>query len=234
MSSGSGERNRAWYRYAGLALWSAGAAALLLLTLWASEHSILSAEQVAARFLQQQQSSAVLKYEEFADIIGMRTAFEVVAVIGLTLFVVLRCWALFALVIVTAPLLELGPVVKNIVERPRPAALEVIAVRDFPGGYSFPSGHALQAAIIATIIVIAAEQLLTGRMRRLVQAMAIWLALTVGWERVFDGVHWPTDVIGGFLLGTLATIGVWKALGGVSQLASAVRQSSPTSDIGSP
>jgi undecaprenyl-diphosphatase len=104
---------------------------------------------------------------------------------------------------------RLGPFVKDLVERPRPKLGQVYEIREFPGGYSFPSGHSLQASVVAVVVVIAAGDLLTGKLRIAVQAAAVGFAVTIGWERVFDGVHWPTDVAGGLLLGILCTVPTW-------------------------
>jgi undecaprenyl-diphosphatase len=72
--------------------------------------------------------------------------------------------------------------------------------------WSYPAGHAMTATICYGVLVY----LLTGaapRARRpLLAAYAVWLALT-GFSRVYLGVHWPTDVLGGYLAG-----GAWLAL----------------------
>jgi undecaprenyl-diphosphatase len=105
-----------------------------------------------------------------------------------------------------------GHLLKVVVRRPRPDIAQVIDIREPTTGFSFPSGHSLQAAIIGVVAIIVVQQLFTGRLRRVLQLGAIWLTITVGWERVFDGVHWPTDVAGGFLLGTLLVSATWRGL----------------------
>lgn len=61
---------------------------------------------------------------------------------------------------------------------------------------SFPSGHTTTSFAIATALTI----LWPGR-RLLVGFALIPIAMLVGVSRVYRGVHWPTDVIGGALLG---------------------------------
>ena len=198
--------------FSGATLWLAGAAVFGLLTAWASLHALFPGEQDVARWLQRQDITGLLGYEEFADIIGMRLTLYVLSGFGLVLFLALRKWNLVALV-VAAPLLTLvGSLIKVTIQRPRPTADQVEAIREVRAGFSFPSGHSLQAAIICTVAIIIAQQMLRGRLRRVVQAGAIWLAATVGWERVFDGVHWPTDVFAGLLLGFLVTSAAWYGI----------------------
>jgi undecaprenyl-diphosphatase len=73
---------------------------------------------------------------------------------------------------------------------------------------SFPSGHALQATVAFLIIgALAAQAQLSPRIRTLILASATLLIFLVGISRVYLGVHWPTDVLAGWCLGT-----AWAAL----------------------
>jgi membrane-associated phospholipid phosphatase len=206
------------------AWWIVGAVLFAMLTAWASAHSLFPGEQELARWLQRHQYPTVLGYEEFADIVGARITLYVLSAFGLALFLVLRRWQLLALV-AAAPLLTLaGHLLKVVIQRPRPDIWQVIDIREPTTGYSFPSGHSLQAAIIGVVAIILVQQLFTGRLRRFLQAGAVWLTVTVGWERVFDGVHWPTDVAGGFLLGTLLVTATWRGITVVAAGRSATRR----------
>jgi undecaprenyl-diphosphatase len=66
---------------------------------------------------------------------------------------------------------------------------------------SFPSGHATSSMIFYLTIALA----LTGgtRWHRVAAAGAIFLSLLIGTSRVMLGVHWPSDVIGGWAFGLL-------------------------------
>jgi undecaprenyl-diphosphatase len=193
------------------------AAALLLgLSIWASFHSLFPGEQELERWLQHHPGVAILGYEEFADQVGARRTLYVLTGIGFVLFLALQRWRLLALVL-TAPLLTLfGHLLKIIVERPRPALHQVVDIREPTTGFSFPSGHSLQATIVCLVAVIVVQHLFSGRFRRFLQLGAIWLALTVGWERVFDGVHWPTDVVAGGLLGFILIYTTWAVINAVA------------------
>lgn len=88
---------------------------------------------------------------------------------------------------------------KGLFERPRPAFVTHL---DPPGGLSFPSGHAMiSAALYVTLATLIARTLERRRLRVYVVAAGAFLALLVGFTRVYLGVHYPTDVLAGWTLG---------------------------------
>jgi membrane-associated phospholipid phosphatase len=70
------------------------------------------------------------------------------------------------------------------------------------GGPAFPSGHTTAATLFAGACAWAlATRAPAGWPRRAVWAGAAVYAAAVGWSRVWLGVHWPADVVGGWLFG---------------------------------
>lgn len=104
---------------------------------------------------------------------------------------------------------------KRFVRRARP--YEADGVRRLipaPTGSSFPSGH---AAVGAAVMTVLADRARRGPGRRLLQAVAAYIPFS----RIYCGVHYPTDVVGGAGLG-LVLGSVWR--GPVSALSrSAIR-----------
>lgn len=100
--------------------------------------------------------------------------------------------------------------VKERVERPRPPADQ--RLDPFVGEtFSFPSGHALGAmAIYANLGLLLARLAPNRRTAHFVFVTAIGLALVIGLTRVYLRVHYPTDVLAGWLAG-LAWLGVTTA-----------------------
>jgi membrane-associated phospholipid phosphatase len=95
---------------------------------------------------------------------------------------------------------------KYLVDRPRPVLPDGLDVLGAASSPSFPSGHATFAAAYfgAIFILLAGSPHLTGRRRQVALALLAVLPVLVGAARVAWGVHWPSDVAGGFLVGLLA------------------------------
>jgi membrane-associated phospholipid phosphatase len=101
------------------------------------------------------------------------------------------------LVIDTAVVIAAHGALQWMFARERPRLFDKIAL---PGSYSFPSGHAMSAVGIYGVIA-AALIALCPQARRPVIAAAIAAIAAIGLSRIYLGVHWPSDVIGGFLAG---------------------------------
>jgi undecaprenyl-diphosphatase len=90
-------------------------------------------------------------------------------------------------------------------DRPRP---DVVPHLRTVVSLSFPSGHAMQSALIYLTLGALLMRVVEGRLTKIYcMAMAMFLTFIVGVSRVFLGVHYPTDVLGGWMLGFL-----WAAL----------------------
>lgn len=65
--------------------------------------------------------------------------------------------------------------------------------------YAFPSGHAANATLVWLCLALLLPR--TPNARLLAVWGAVWLTLAVGLSRIMLGVHWPSDVIGGWAFG---------------------------------
>ena len=84
-----------------------------------------------------------------------------------------------------------------IVARPRPTFEHLQQLSSL----SFPSEHTTQAAAIYLTIAILLSKGLNRGLRELVIVLALLIAVVVAWSRVYLGVHYPSDVAAGLVLG---------------------------------
>ena len=88
--------------------------------------------------------------------------------------------------------------VKVLVHRARPSSWLGITA----AGYSYPSGHAIMTFVMAVGLIIILRRL--GISRWWYTALLLCTAAAVGISRIYLGVHWPTDVLGSWLMGSVS------------------------------
>ena len=89
------------------------------------------------------------------------------------------------------------PLLKSILQRPRPTALYSGAE-----AFSFPSGHATLSATILGLVAVILAQDRPRRMQFAVYATTVAVVVAIAASRVYLGAHWPSDVTAGLLFGT--------------------------------
>lgn len=123
------------------------------------------------------------------------------AAIAMVWFLRLRSWFAARLLVVAlsgATVVEV--VVKSLVRRPRPPVAHLVGA----DGWSFPSGHAMRAAVFFGVCAILAGRIWPGRRARVrLWTAAVIAASLVGASRLILGVHYLTDVLAGLALGTM-------------------------------
>jgi undecaprenyl-diphosphatase len=96
---------------------------------------------------------------------------------------------------------------KLVIHHPRPDGGSAIIV--MPASFGFPSGHtAAASAVWLTLAFIATRTESRPQVRQLLVGAALATALLVAWSRVYLGVHYLSDVIGGLLLGSAWALGL--------------------------
>ena len=99
---------------------------------------------------------------------------------------------------------------REMIGRSRPSA-ELVEVIGGPQGFSFPSGHALHVLFFYGFLLYLAAMLLSNRrlLRTLMVLGAIYIPLSGLWL-IYDGRHWFTDVMGGYIYGAFY-LSMWIA-----------------------
>lgn len=109
---------------------------------------------------------------------------------------------LFILVVGLAPLLN--KLLKSIFERERPTLHRLIE----EVGYSFPSGHSMSSfAMFGILTYLLWRHVPSAWGRTLMVVLGLSVTLSIGISRIYLGVHYPSDVIGGYLIS-----GAWVGL----------------------
>lgn len=125
----------------------------------------------------------------------------------LTLFVLSYLWmggdyramAFIALVAIGGLLLSFG--LKHIIARPRP---DLVSHGTQVYSLSFPSAHAMMSAAIYYAVALLARASIALKRRRINAVLSLSIVIIlIGFSRVYLGVHWPTDVLAGWILGVL-------------------------------
>ncbi len=116
-------------------------------------------------------------------------------------------------------------VVKLVVSRPRPPAAEMLVD---VAGFAFPSGQSTRvAACFLALAFTVSGTLSSWRAKVVTMTVAVTVVLLVGVSRLTLGVHWLTDVLGGWALGTLwfaAVVVVSQVAGSLQDRESEERQ----------
>ena len=143
--------------------------------------------------------------QTFSDIVREVTTTDVVlavgAIIALVLWVTGRRWeaGLLVLGLVLLPLLQGG--LKELVDRPRPAE-PFVELRAGFSSESYPAGHVMSPAYLyGFLLFLAVTRSMPRILNYVVGIGAVVIVVFSGLPNVWLGVHWPSDVLGGWAWG---------------------------------
>ncbi|MBT2695647.1 phosphatase PAP2 family protein [Bacillus sp. ISL-55] len=148
---------------------------------------------------------------------GLTAAMKLFTYIGSLKFIVILTIPLFLFlfyvlkhkleILVFLSVVYITPILNRLLKlyfhRERPDFHRLIEI----GGYSFPSGHAMNAFSFYSILAFLLWRHVPTRMGRIaVILLSTFMIIAIGSSRVYLGVHYPSDIIGGFLAS-----GLWVA-----------------------
>jgi membrane-associated phospholipid phosphatase len=137
-------------------------------------------------------------------------AMKIVSILGTEIFIIPLILFIFwcvdekqgaclgILIIISA---WLNSFLKYLLKQPRPFNLEPSLGLAFESSYGFPSGHAQTSLTLILFLVIWASSSRRASKTRLIWIGAIFLVLLIAFSRIYLGLHFLTDIAGGWIIG---------------------------------
>jgi undecaprenyl-diphosphatase len=174
------------------------------------EHRLVSFDSHIFNFFIRRRSTAVNDLAKVVSELGGSVACFVLGAVGSIVLwkrKIERHIALVPWISACAGMASAG-VMKQVFSRDRPPVILHLVTET---NSSFPSGHATYSSAFYLGLVLVALHLFakTQQHRRQVIAVGVVAAVAVGLSRLVLGVHWPTDILAGWLLGLASTCVVW-------------------------
>ena len=193
---------RPWRFWGGAALWGGAWLVLLagaiVLSVLAGLHSRLPGDLDVTEWVQ----GSLFPGMSVSRLVRAVGSTEVVLATGGAVAVVLwlmgwrRQALLLALGLVVLPFLQHG--LKELVDRPRPTP-DLVELRAGFSSPSFPSGHVMSAALLyGFLLYLSLRIALPGLLKVALLGWCAFMLFVSGPANVYVGVHWPSDVVGGY------------------------------------
>src|SRR3989338_5155611 len=163
--------------------------------------NLLSLEIYIVNFIQSFQHSWLTSIFIFISLISSTKSYFIIVPIVAAFFYFknYRKEAFFTFFVVLGNIFN--PIIKNIVNRARPTG-DIVNILETKTNSSFPSGHALGAIIFYGFLIYLIWKLPFKHKKIITLILTIFILL-VGLSRIYLGAHWPSDVFGGYFIGTV-------------------------------
>lgn len=196
-------------------LWVAAALFLAVLALFAAFFDRFPSDERIAHAIQGIDVPALGGFLDFVNFLGDRWPSAALVLLLTVGFAMVRAGSESVLVFLTFAPRFLGSLLKDLVERERPSP-ELVEVTSGASGFSFPSGHTIGATVLYGVLFFVIPVVVAWRpLRWTLQVGCLLMVVAAGPARVYVGVHWPSDVLGGYLLALLflvPVLAVYRAL----------------------
>ena len=128
--------------------------------------------------------------------------FLILALVGLSIYFVNKMERRKGWLIINAVVgsFAINALLKRLIGRTRPLKYMMIE----HGGYSFPSGHSMVSmSFYTSLTYIVLTKIKNKFIKKILWLINFTIIFLIGYSRMYLGVHWPTDIIAGYLLGFL-------------------------------
>ena len=189
-------------------LWAAVALLLGALALFAAFYDRFPADERIAHAIQDIDVPAFGGFVDFVNVLGDAWLYIPLGLALTGALALRREGSEAVLVLLTFVPRGANSLLKDWVERPRPSD-ELVEVPADASGFSFPSGHTVGTAALFGLLFFLLPVLVPWRpLRWALQVGCLLVVLAAGPARVYVGAHWPSDVLGGYLLALLFLVPV--------------------------
>src|SRR3989338_7529834 len=161
--------------------------------------NLLSLEIYIVNFIQSFQHSWLTSIFIFISLISSTKSYFIIVPIVAAFFYFknYRKEAFFTFFVVLGNIFN--PIIKNIVNRARPTG-DIVNILETKTNSSFPSGHAMGAIILYGFLIYLVWKL-PFQHKKFITTILVSFIILVGISRIYLGVHWPTDIIGAYIIG---------------------------------
>jgi len=180
-----------------------------LIAILVGEQNIAGFDNRLISLIQGQENVVLTPIMKFFTFIGSGLPITIITIIIMVvLYAVLKFrWELLFFVGVIAGSALLNVVLKLIFHRARPTLHRIVEAN----GYSFPSGHSMTAfTLYGVLCFLLWKHARVAFTRVLLIIIGSIMIVAIGVSRIYLGVHYPSDVVGGYLAsGTWLAVSIW-------------------------
>ncbi|WP_438349602.1 phosphatase PAP2 family protein [Paenibacillus sp. FA6] len=180
------------------------------IALWIGNARVLNFDQTIISYVQGRESPLLTTILTFFTDIGSGVSISIITIIVMIVlykFLGHRRELMFlAWVVIGSALLNM--LLKLLFQRARPTLHRIVDAN----GYSFPSGHSMAAfSLYAAIAFLVWKHVPNAIGRMFIIILSSIFILTIGVSRIYLGVHYPSDIIGGYLMSACwLTASIWS------------------------
>ena len=162
--------------------------------------TLIQADARMANFVYSLRSDTLNDVMLFSTNLGKwQIVFTGVLIAGFLLFALDLLPYLSALVISVVSGEIIIPLIKNLVQRPRPPSIDALVLER---GFSFPSGHSFMAFALYGLVAYFIYRTSTKKIWKILSIICGGAVIgAIAFSRVYLGIHWPSDVFASFALG---------------------------------